>query len=72
MLSFPLIILAAGASTRMGMPKGLIEVEGKPWIIKQLDDFAAVGGKDVVVVLGYDAEKYVECIERRGTACRAP
>jgi molybdopterin-guanine dinucleotide biosynthesis protein A len=35
--SHPVIVLAAGKSSRAGMPKGLIEVNGRPWIEHQIE-----------------------------------
>ncbi len=56
----PLIILAAGESRRMGEPKGLVKVGGRPWLEVQLRRFAAAGGRKAVVVLGYHREEYLE------------
>jgi molybdenum cofactor cytidylyltransferase len=56
--SFPLILLCGGKSSRMGMAKGLIEVEGRPWLMRQLESFRSVGGETAVVVFGYGKEEY--------------
>ena len=52
------IILAAGASTRMGQPKLLLTHQGVPLVRRAVE--AAVGGgcTDVVVVLGANHEQY--------------
>ncbi len=52
------IILAAGASTRMGRPKLLLTHHGAPLLRRAVE--AAVGGgcTDVVVVLGANHEQY--------------
>jgi len=55
---FPLIILAAGKSSRMGVPKGLLEWQGQSWLEEQLSRFALAGGSYAVVVLGYQIENY--------------
>ena len=61
-IQFPLIMLAAGKSSRMGEPKGLVSVgkRSRPWIEIQLRRFAQAGGSRAVVVLGYNREKYAE------------
>ena len=59
---FPLILLAGGQSSRMGTPKGLVDFEGRPWLLEQLSRFEAALGKEVVIVLGYHQEQYFERI----------
>jgi molybdenum cofactor cytidylyltransferase len=53
------VLLAAGRSSRMGEPKGLVAFAGRPWIETQL---AALAGRRAVVVLGHDAPRYLEAI----------
>jgi molybdenum cofactor cytidylyltransferase len=53
------VLLAAGRSSRMGQPKGLVVHAGRPWLEAQLD---ALRGRRVVVVLGYDAPRYLQAI----------
>jgi molybdenum cofactor cytidylyltransferase len=48
------IILAAGASTRMGRPKALLEIDGETFLDRLIRVFAAAGVMPVVV-LGHDA-----------------
>lgn len=57
-----LVVLAAGASSRMGEPKGLVVVRGRPWIDRQLDAAQSAGVRRVVVVLGRDRERYLEAV----------
>ncbi len=57
-----LVLLAGGRSTRMSLPKGLLEYKGQTWLTHQLEAFAAAGGERAVVVLGFDHEKYRERI----------
>lgn len=54
---FCAIILAAGASTRMGEPKQLLPVTGHPLIIRAVEAALASAAWPVVVVVGAHAEK---------------
>lgn len=54
----PLILLAAGASQRMGFPKGLIDFRGKKLLEYQINSFFNHGGKEIIIVLGHHLEKY--------------
>lgn len=42
----------------MGQPKGLIDYRGKPWLIAQLYRLWQIGLRQIVLVLGYEAESY--------------
>ncbi|MDH5561049.1 MAG: NTP transferase domain-containing protein [Deltaproteobacteria bacterium] len=57
---FPLILLAAGKSSRMGMPKGLLEIGDHTLLENQLKCFRIAGGSQVVLALGEDREQYFE------------
>lgn len=57
--SFPVVLLAAGKSSRLGMPKGLFPVQGRPWITLQLAALKRAGLREIIVVLGHDREKYL-------------
>lgn len=50
------VILAAGASTRMGQPKALLEYKGEAFLSRLSRIMGEVCGR-VIVVLGYDAER---------------
>lgn len=50
------LILAAGASSRMGRPKALLDIGGRAALDCVLDTAAAAGLGKAVVVLGSDAE----------------
>lgn len=54
---FGVAILAAGASTRMGTPKQLLEIGGQPLLIRAVEAALASAAWPVVVVLGAQAEK---------------
>jgi len=49
------VILAAGASTRMGQPKQLLELAGRPLLLRAIDAALASPAWPVVVVLGAHA-----------------
>lgn len=51
------LLLAAGAGRRMGGPKALVELAGRPLILRALDALQAGGCAPVVVVLGAAAEE---------------
>ena len=51
------VILAAGSSTRMGQPKQLLPLAGKPLLLHAIDAAATSCLDEVIVVLGAHAEK---------------
>lgn len=57
---FAAIILAAGASERMGYPKALLPYRGRPFLAGILDACYAAGIEKRVVVLGHYADKIME------------
>ena len=50
------VLLAAGMSTRMGEPKGLLAWMGSTLVEYQLEQLGASRVEGVVVVLGHEAE----------------
>jgi molybdenum cofactor cytidylyltransferase len=46
-----LVVLAGGASARMGQPKALLPFQGRTWLDAQLEGFARAGGRDAIVVV---------------------
>jgi molybdenum cofactor cytidylyltransferase len=54
---FGAVILAAGASTRMGTPKQLLALDGQPLVVRAVQAALASPAWPVVVVLGAHAEK---------------
>ena len=58
----PLCILAAGRSSRMGTPKGLLDANGIPFLAYQLARFRELGGVEAVVVHGDGAAGYEDVL----------
>lgn len=56
-MSVVALVLAAGAGTRMGRPKQLLPVGGRPMLQHAVDAAAAAGLGGPVVVLGHAAEE---------------
>lgn len=52
------ILLAAGQSSRMGHPKGLLAWEGKPLILHQIEQIHRSRIDRLIIVLGYRPELY--------------
>ena len=61
---FGAVILAAGSSSRMGTPKQLLEIEGRPLIVRAVEAALASPAWPVVVVLGAHAEKIRPALAR--------
>jgi molybdenum cofactor cytidylyltransferase len=55
------VVLAAGRSSRMGVPKGLVPFRGTPWLTVQLDAVVSAGARPIVV-LGKDRDRYLEAL----------
>jgi len=51
------VVLAAGASERMGRPKALLDFRGRPFAVRILEALEALDVKTRVVVLGPDAAR---------------
>jgi molybdenum cofactor cytidylyltransferase len=59
----PAVILAAGASTRMGSPKALLETpSGRPFAAAIVRAFAAAGIADITVVTGADHDRVAAAV----------
>lgn len=56
------VVLAAGLSERLGQPKQLLELEGKP-LLQHAVDRAAAHFDQVVVVLGHEADAIEAALE---------
>ncbi len=59
----PVLLLAAGQSSRMGSPKGLLDFNGRPWVVEQLNRFEIAGTCQVILILGHEKEKYIHALE---------
>jgi molybdenum cofactor cytidylyltransferase len=57
------VVLAAGTSSRLGRPKQLLELEGRPLLQHVVDTAAASGLDEVVVVLGHDSKRIASTLE---------
>ncbi|ACB73999.1 nucleotidyltransferase family protein [Opitutus terrae] len=53
---FGVIVLAAGASTRMGQPKQLLPLAGQPLVVRAVEAALASSAWPVIVVLGASAD----------------
>lgn len=65
---FPILILAGGLATRLRpltekIPKSLIEINGVPFIERQLELLKSRGFKKAVICLGYLGEQVVDYVE---------
>lgn len=70
-MSLPVAILAGGLATRLRpiaerIPKALLDVAGKPFVIRQLDYLRRQGIKRVVLCIGYLGEQ-VETVVGNGS-----
>ncbi|HVH60921.1 MAG TPA: NTP transferase domain-containing protein [Candidatus Sulfotelmatobacter sp.] len=50
------VVLAAGASTRMGTAKQLLQIDGQPLVQHVLDNVQRSGVGEIILVLGHSAE----------------
>lgn len=66
--SVGVIVLAAGSSRRLGRPKQLLDLEGKPLLQHAIDATEDAGVGEVVVVLGHMADDVAAAITLAGNA----
>lgn len=60
------IILAAGASSRMGTPKGLLSAGNRPVLCSMVERLTRAGAWPRVVVIGASAEEYLRRVPASG------
>jgi molybdenum cofactor cytidylyltransferase len=66
----PALILAAGASLRMGSPKALLVApDGVPFVVRIARTFRTAGVAEVVVVTGVDHDAVAHALEGEGVRC---
>lgn len=65
------IVLAAGTSSRLGRPKQLADLEGRPLLQHVVDAALAAPVDEVVVVLGHAAREVATAVPARGRARHA-
>lgn len=63
---YNIIILAAGASTRLGEPKQLLPYGNINLLQRAVNEAKSTDAKKVIVVLGYEANKMSESIKNSG------
>lgn len=56
------IVLAAGKSSRMGVPKGLLKYKHTFWLLEQINRISQTNIKQVLIVLGHHKEDYLKTI----------
>ena len=67
----PLVVLAAGKSTRMGRPKATLRLDAADtFLTRIIRTFQDAPVDDVVVVLGYQAETILRSVESSGLSAR--
>ena len=65
---YNIIILAAGASTRLGQPKQLLKHNDVTFLQHTIDEALATGAQKVIVVLGSGAEKISDGINKKNAS----
>lgn len=68
MTAFAGVVLAAGASRRMGHTKQLLPLHGRPVLQHALDSAAASGLGEIVLVLGHEADAIRNAVALPGRA----
>lgn len=61
------IILAAGAGTRVGQPKGLLSLGGVPLVARLVHESIAAGTQAIIVVTGAQSHAVAGCLQSVGS-----
>jgi molybdenum cofactor cytidylyltransferase len=56
-MSLHILVLAAGASTRLGQPKQLVKLGGRPALHRVVSNCVSVAGNSVTVIIGANAQE---------------
>lgn len=63
------VLLAAGAGTRMGMPKALVrDADGVPWVLRSVGVLRAGGCTSIAVVVGAAADQVIDLLAAEDVA----
>lgn len=57
------VVLAAGASSRMGQPKLLLPLDGEPLVRRVAREILEAGFEDVLVVAGYEHDRILGALD---------
>lgn len=63
------IVLAAGGSSRLGQPKQLLELDGRPLVRRAAEQAVAAGCDPVIVVVGAEAGAVEGALQESGARC---
>lgn len=63
------VLLAAGASRRLGRPKQLVEIDGEPLLRRAARALLATRPFETIVVLGHEAERMREALDGLALRC---
>jgi molybdenum cofactor cytidylyltransferase len=66
--SLHVLVLAAGASVRLGQPKQLVRVAGRPMLHSVVSQATAIAGHAVTVVLGAHAAELTRLLQHSGVS----
>lgn len=66
--SLHILVLAAGASSRLGQPKQLVHVAGRPLLHSVVSQATAIAGHAVTVVLGAHAMELTRLLQHSGVS----
>ena len=58
-LTYPILILAAGRSERMGEPKGLVKTKNGIWLTDQVERLKDLGTREIIFVFAHYAADYI-------------